>query len=112
MSFPDWRQIKEKTAMAEKVGRIKEFAFMKETAMVHIEEREIIAWCYIYELINPEDKEFIDYLKKTVIPALTKLGRSRWYRDTLTDLAFALSARKRKGKTHDVKDVLDAKIGE
>lgn len=105
MSFPEWRQTKEKIAMGEKVGRI--LTFMKDTACVHLDEREIIAWCKIYGMVNPDDKEFNGFLESVVVPALIKLGRARWYRDTLTDLAFALSGRERKKVVEDAKYILE-----
>lgn len=110
MSFPEWRETKEKVAMAEKVGRIKAFEFMRDTACVHIDEREVIAWCQVYKLINPEDKDFNDFLEKVAIPSLTKVGRSRWFRDQLTDLALALAMRKRGTQTEDTKDILEAPV--
>ncbi len=108
MSFPEWRLTKQKISMAEKVGRI--LGFMKDTACVHVEQREEIAFCEIYKLINPEDKEFNDFLNVVAIPALVKLGQARWYRDTITDLGFALSGRTFSWQDVDTKDVLEAEI--
>lgn len=103
-TFFDWRQFKEKVAMGERVGRI--VPFLKDTACVHVEEREIIAWCEIYPLLNPEDKEFNEFLKNVAVPALTKLGMSKWYRDTITDLALALSQKERGKVEESAKDIL------
>lgn len=93
--------------MGEKVGKIEEFKFFKDTACVHMEEREFIAFCEIYALFNPEDKEFNEELTELYIPALTKWGHSKWYRDTLTDLAFALSSKKRRDQSEDASNLLE-----
>ena len=104
--FPEW-DTRQKMAMGEKVGRIELFKFLQETACVHVEEREDIAWCHAYMILNPEDKEFNGFLEKVAIPVLVKVGRGRWYRDTVTDLSLALSARSGSKQTEDTKKVLD-----
>lgn len=83
---------------------------MQDTACVHVEERESIAWCLVYGIINPEDEKFNKFLNEIAIPSLTKVGQARWYRDTITDLGFALSALKGKGREEDTADILEAKI--
>lgn len=103
-TFFDWRQFKEKISMGEKVGKI--IPFLKDNACVHVEERELIAWCEIYTVLNPEDKEFNDFLLNMAIPSLRKLGMSRWYRDILTDLALALSQKEKQTTDESEKDVL------
>jgi len=110
MSFPEWRLTKQKISMSEKVGRI--LAFMKDTACVHVEQREEIAFCEIYKLINPDDMDFAKFLDGVAIPALVKLGQARWYRDTITDLGFALSGRKVSRVMEDVKGILEEEIEE
>ena len=105
--FDDWMQRK-KIAMGTEIGVIKEFEFMKKTAMVYVDERELIAWCEAYPLINPEDEDFNELLNDVVVPVLIKVGRGRWYRDTLTDLAFALSSKgKGTGSTEDTSKILE-----
>jgi len=91
--------------MSEKAGR--NLPFMIETACVHVDEREIIAWVEAYPLICPTDTDFKKFLEEVVKPVMMKIGRSRWYRDTITDLGFAL-AKKGKGdsQTQDAKDIL------
>lgn len=110
MSFPEWRLTKQKISMSEKVGRI--LGFMKDTACVHVEQREEIAFCEIYKLINPDDKGFNEFLDGVAIPALVKLGQGRWYRDTITDLGFALSGRKVSRVEEDAKGILEEEIEE
>ena len=108
--FLDWRTQKLKMGMGEKVGRIKEFKDLQETACVHIEERELIAYIEVYGLVNPEDKELIKFLEEVAKPALIKIGRARWYRDTITDLSLALSFRERSKETEDTKGILGEEI--
>lgn len=106
----DWRTQSQKIAMGEKVGRIDEFKDLQETACVHIEEREIIAYIEVFALLNPNATDFNKFLKEKAKPALIKIGRQKWYRDTLTDLSLALSFKERKSRTEDTKDILEAKI--
>lgn len=103
--FPDWRDTGKKIAMSERVGKI--LKFMQEIACVHVEERELIAWCEVYPLIVPEDKDFIEFLKEVVKPVFVKVGQARWYRDTITDLGFALSLKKGKSQDEDTSNLLD-----
>lgn len=106
--FPDWRDTSKKIAMSERVGKI--LKFMQETACVHVEERELIAWCEVYPLIVPEDKDFIKFLKEVVKPVFVKVGQGRWYRDTITDLGFALSGKESDKKQEDTSKILDVEI--
>lgn len=105
----EW-ETRTKIAMGERVGALKQFLFMQETAMVHLEERELIAYCKAYPLIFTEDKEFNDFLQETAIPVLILIGRGKWYRDTITDLSLALSSKKRRDDAEDAKDILEEKI--
>lgn len=90
--------------MGERVGKI--LPFLAETACVHVEEREMAAWCEVYALMFPNDKEFIDWLRKVAKPAIIKLGQGKWYRDTVTDLALGLSRGKTAKKTESTEDIL------
>lgn len=108
--FSDWRDIQKKMSMSEKAGR--SMPFMKETACVHVEEREMIAWVESYVLLNPEDKKFVEWLMKVVKPVLMKVGRARWYRDTITDLGFALASKEKTTDTEDTKDILEEDVKE
>lgn len=108
MSFRDEWQTRAKISMSERAGKI--LKELQETACVHVEEREVIAWCKIYMLINPEDTEMKEFMENIAILAFTELGRQRWYRDTITDLGLALSKGSGKGVTSDAKDILDAKV--
>jgi len=108
--FSDWRDVQKKVSMSEKAGRT--MPFMKETACVHVEEREMLAWIQAYPLISPEDKDFIEFLEKVVKPVLLKVGRARWYRDTITDLGFALASREKTTQTQDAKDILKEEVKE
>ena len=95
-----------KIAMGERVGGLDDFKDMQENACVHVEERELIAWCKVFPLIFPKEKEFNKFLKETAIPALKIVGRGKWYRDTLTDLALALSSKQKGKDAEDTGDVL------
>jgi len=109
--WSDWRDVQRKVSMSEKAGR--NLPFMKETACVHVEEREMIAWVESYGLICPTDKKFKAWLEKVAKPVLMKVGRSRWYRDTITDLGFALASKgKDKSQTQDAKDILKEDVKE
>jgi len=108
--FSDWRDVAKKVSMSEKAGRT--MPFMKETACVHVEEREMLAWIQAYPLISPEDNDFIEFLEKVVKPVLMKVGRARWYRDTITDLGFALASRKKKDDSEDTGKILDVEVEE
>jgi len=103
--FFEWRDTSRKIAMSEKVGKL--LKFMQETACVHVEERELIAWCEAYPLICPEDKDLIKFLKEVSIPVFRKIGRGKWYRDTITDLGFALSAKQRESQDEDTSQALE-----
>lgn len=105
--FSDWRETSKKISMSEKAGRMKQFKKLVETACVHIDERELIAWCMAYGRICPEDKEFRKFLKKIAIPVLTEVGRARWYRSEVTDLGLALSMRKKSKQDQDTSKMLD-----
>lgn len=94
--------------MSERVG--KEEETLRDTACIHVVERELIGFCKAYPLIVPEDKEFNKYLKEVAIPVLTIIGRSRWYRDQITDLGLALSMSESKTQTQDTKNILKAKV--
>jgi len=96
--------------MSEKAGRT--MPFMKETACMHVEEREMLAWVESYGLICPEDEKFKEWLEKVAKPVLMKVGRSRWYRDTITDLGFALASREKTPQTEDTSKILDVDVKE
>jgi len=105
--FPDWDTAK-KISMSERVG--KEEETLRETACVHVEERELIGFCKAYPLIVPEDEKFNKFLKEVAIPVLTIIGRSRWYRDQITDLGLALSLSEKPTQKSDTKNILKAKV--
>lgn len=107
MSDWDWQDTKKKISMGERVGKIIEF--MKDTACVHVEQRELLAWLVVYKNLFPEDVGFIEWLDKKVIPSFITLGQGKWYRDTITDLALALAQKKGDTKRdQDVSKVLTA----
>lgn len=85
-------------AMSTDVGRLGEFAFMKLSACMGLEERKLLAYTLTArEIFN--DREFSEFIDGFAVPFLTKLGRAKWGRDVVTDLGFALafrSAGKRK----------------
>lgn len=98
----DWRDTGEKVSMSEKVGKI--LSSLKDTACVHMTEREAIAMLKFFDAVVPEgerskdDEEFFTWLNKDIIPALQELGYARWYRDVITDLGLALSGAKKDDK--------------
>ena len=94
--WADWKDTGEKVAMGERVGRI--LSDLQETACIHVEQREQIAFARMYSKLCPEDKEFNEFLEKQAIPALKVLGYNRFYRDVITDLALALGRNKRQSK--------------
>jgi len=110
--FDDWRDIARKVSMSEKAGR--KLPFMRETACVHVQEREILAFIEAYPLLCPKDKKFIEFLEETVKPVMLKIGRARWYRDTITDLGFALSTKEDAvdKRTEDTKNILKVDVKE
>lgn len=108
MSFRDEWQTKQKISMSQRAGKI--LKELQQTACVHVEEREVIAWCKIYMRINPEDKEMKEFFEKVIIPAFTELGRQRWYRDQITDLGLALSGKPSTTQTEDAEHILEKEI--
>jgi len=97
----EW-EIKKKTGMGQQVGGLTEFKDMQESACVHVQEREQIGYARAFQVLFPDVEKFNEFLEKKAIPALIKIGRSRWYRDVLTDLSLALSVR---GDTRAREDV-------
>jgi len=106
MSYGSEWEVKKKTGMGQQVGALEKFKDLQETACVHVQQRELVAWCRVFPLICPEEKDFNKILEERFIPALIKVGRGRWYRDVLTDLSLALSVRGDTRQKQDAKDVL------
>jgi len=102
MSYGSEWEVKKKTGMGQQLGGLKEFKDMQESACVHVQERELIGYARAFQVLFPDVKKFNEFLNTKVIPALTKIGRSRWYRDVLTDLSLGLSVR---GDTRAREDV-------
>ena len=73
--------------------------FLKNTACMAKEYREMYAYCEIYMEVNPEDKEFNEFLKK-MQKAIQKLGMANWERTELSDLGLK---RGEKGKGGSLK---------
>lgn len=107
---PAWFETRAKSTMSQQTKGIKELDFLREISCIHVEQREDIAICEGYMLINAEDEEMNPFLKEVAIPFLKKLGRARWYRDVVTDLGLALSLRSGDETKEDTKDILDAKL--
>lgn len=93
----DWKDTSEKISMGERVGKY--LTSLQETACVHIQERELIAYLKMYKILFPEDTDFIEEIEKRFIPAVLELGYGRWYRDVITDLALALSLNTRQDRS-------------
>lgn len=68
--------------------------FLKKTACMGKEGRELIAFCEMYVILFPEDKDFVKFLKKKAIPSLALLGHADWKRDVLTDLGLSIAQRR------------------
>jgi len=102
----EW-ETKKKIAMGERVGALEQFSLLRETACVHLNERELIAWCHAFKILFPDAEGFNEFLEVKAIPALTKIGLGRWYRDQITDLSLALSGKKKTDNVQDAKDVLE-----
>ncbi len=102
----DW-VIKKKTAMGQQVGGLKDFKDMSDTALIHVEERELLAWSSCYPMICPKDKKFNKFLQEIAIPILKRVGRARWYRDIITDLSLALSSSRKGDEREDVANLLE-----
>lgn len=102
----EW-QAKYKIAMGQRVGGIDDFKFMQETAMVHMDERELVGYCRAFSILFPEVKKFKEFLEDKAIPALIMIGRGRWYRDTITDLSLGLSKQAKDDKAEDVGELLE-----
>lgn len=52
-------------------------------------------------------------LEKVVKPVMLKVGRARWYRDTITDLGFALASEEKGDKqTEDASKILEEDVTE
>jgi hypothetical protein len=100
----DWRNTGQKISMGERVGKL--VPFLKDTACVHVNERELIGNVRAFQVLlddtDPESKEFKDWLTQKAIPALTYIGLGKWYRDTITDLALALSKKKVRQESEDL----------
>ncbi len=77
-------------AMSVDVGLI--HPFMRESAMMGLKERELLAYC-VTAIDVVKDAEFTEYIKEFAIPFIQNLGRARWGRDVVTDLGFALASR-------------------
>jgi len=71
--------------------------FFQKIACLGEEEAMMIAYCEIYKLFFPEDKEFIKFLDEKVIPALKKIGMVRWKRDVLTEMGLKLGMEREYG---------------
>lgn len=93
----NWKDTSEKISMGERVG--KNLLSLQETACIHIQERELIAYLKMYQILFPEDEAFIKEIAERFIPAIKELGYGRWYRDVITDLALALSVKGREDKS-------------
>jgi len=97
----EW-EVKKKTGMGQQVGGLDQFKDMQESACVHVQERELIAYGRAFKILFPQAEKFNQFLDEKAIPALQVIGRGRWYRDVLTDLSLALSVR---GDTRAREDV-------
>lgn len=65
--------------------------FFNQTACLHPEEREIVGYCQAYIEMFGDKDNFAKFLKTKAIPALQKIGISRWPRTELTDLGLRIS---------------------
>lgn len=89
MSGNDWQDTTKKISMGERVGKQESGTFLRNTACVHVAEREIMGYMEFYKIMFPEDKEFIEFLEQVGV-GIKRVGESHWYRDVITDLALKL----------------------
>ena len=64
--------------------------FLRLTACLNPEEREIIGYCKAYKIFSGKTP-FTEFLEKKVIPAFVIIGMSRWDRSELSDLGFKIA---------------------
>lgn len=64
--------------------------FFRLTACMDMENRENIAYCEIYKIMFPQDKELIAFIDKVIIPAFQRIGNARWLRTEITDLGLII----------------------
>lgn len=86
--------------LSQRVVNIEKFFSL--TACMNLEEREIIGLIYAYDELTKDPKvkdPFNDFLMNKVVPALQKIGRSKWGRTELTDLGFMLGDKDTKTST-------------
>lgn len=77
--------------LAQRLGVLDEF--YTETACLHPSERELVGYCFAYMTLFGEKDEFSVFLKDFAVPALKKIGISRWPRTEMTDLGLRISDR-------------------
>lgn len=102
----EW-EVKKKTGMGQQLGGLDEFKDLQESACVHVQERELIAYCRAFKILFPKATNFNQFLEKKAKPALIAIGRGRWYRDVLTDLSLGLSVRGKTDQKEDVSKLVD-----
>jgi len=107
----DW-DTRKKISMSERLGNVTKLKSLVETACVHVEQREFIAWCKIFLRIKkaPKKLSFEEFLETIIIPSFKELGHAKWYRDIITDLGLALSLKKREAQSEDTGDILEKEI--
>ena len=71
--------------------------FFQTIACLGKKEAEKIAYCEIYKMMFPEDKEFNKFLDDIVIPAFKKLGMVSWNRGELTEMGLKLGSEREYG---------------
>jgi len=71
--------------------------FFQTIACLGKKEAEMIAYCKIYEMMFPEDKEFNTFLENIVIPAFKMLGMVSWHRGELTEMGLKLGSEREYG---------------
>lgn len=90
-------------AMGIKVGKL--IGFLKDTACMNREEREIIGLLEYMKELFKNDKNFSKFIDQIVKPFFVKQGHAKWKRDVVTDLALAMSRRReRKEKSDQIID--------
>ena len=87
--------------LGQEVGKIE--PFLAETSCMNYDERLEMAYCEVYAILFPDDKEFIDFLNKQAKPVLQKIGHAKWLRTELTDLALKKGIKRKK---EDVSKIL------
>lgn len=83
--------------------------FLRDTACLHPEEREITGYIEAYIRMFGKKNPFSEFLLNQAKPAIEAIGMSKWQRTELTDLGLRISD-KETGKTETVPSVEEEEV--